>query len=95
MHAGFIPFGETNNDTMVTRADDSSFGPIMIDTPVVFFQRMETSYFVSGSHKTVNPFIFDMHLWHPKQWLLQSILSFYEGACMAIRELIYNNSMNQ
>lgn len=34
-------------DTLAPPADDAAFGPIVLDTPMIFFRRDETSLYVS------------------------------------------------
>ena len=46
----FLPFGEFCNDSVASREDDY-FGPIILDTPIVLFQKNEAELYVSCSCK--------------------------------------------
>ena len=44
---GFFPFGERSGDQVIPRAIDRSEGPVPLPVPVVFYQTMETYFYVS------------------------------------------------
>ena len=44
--AVFLPFGELYGDTAAPRNGENYFGPIILDTPVVLFQKNETVLYV-------------------------------------------------
>ena len=55
---GFFPFGVENNDTLTSQSNRDSFGPIVIDTPIVFFQGKEDVLFVRTSFLVMDVYIF-------------------------------------
>lgn len=44
--AALFPFGEIVGDTLVPQGLDVAFGPNQLETPVVFFQGNETTFYV-------------------------------------------------
>ena len=45
---GFFPFGAANGDVVAPRVVDVSFGPILLDIPLVLFNNEETNVYVSS-----------------------------------------------
>ena len=46
--SGFFPFGVANGDVVAPRVFDGSFGPTLLDVPLVLFNIAETNIFVSS-----------------------------------------------
>ena len=46
--SGFFPFGAANGDVVAPRVIDVSFGPTLLDVPLVLFNNAETNVYVSS-----------------------------------------------
>ena len=46
-YSDFLPFGEVNGDMLAPKADDRSFGPVELATPLILFNSIETNLYVS------------------------------------------------
>ena len=45
-----VPFGLNSGDTLLPSADDDSFGPYLLDPPLVIYDTVETQFYVSMYH---------------------------------------------